>query len=142
MARPRVIARPSRVCDPAAKSTIRGQEHDQETGCIGRSRRLDDRRRVVGQGTDWPSQPIRLVVPYVAGGSTDTAARIVAEKLSGMLGQQVIVENKGGGNTIIGMDVVAKAKPDGNTLLLGAATMATNVALASSSRSIRSRISR
>ena len=77
----------------------------------------------------WPSQPIRLVVPYVAGGSTDTAARIVAEKLSGMLGQQVIVENKGGGNTIIGMDVVAKAKPDGNTLLLGAATMATNVAL-------------
>ena len=66
----------------------------------------------------WPSQPIRLVVPYVAGGSTDTAARIVAEKLSGMLGQQVIVENKGGGNTIIGMEAVAKAKPDGNTLLL------------------------
>ena len=77
----------------------------------------------------WPSQPIRLVVPYAAGGSTDTAGRIVAEKLTGMLGQQVIVENKGGGNTIIGMDVVAKAKPDGNTLLLGAATMATNVAL-------------
>ena len=68
----------------------------------------------------WPSQPIRLVVPYAAGGSTDTAGRIVAEKLTGMLGQQVIVENKGGGNTIIGMDVVAKAKPDGNTLLLGA----------------------
>ncbi|MDP3163521.1 MAG: tripartite tricarboxylate transporter substrate binding protein [Reyranella sp.] len=77
----------------------------------------------------WPSQPIKLVVPYGPGGSTDAAGRIVAERLTALLGQQVIVENRGGGNTIIGMEVVAKSKPDGNTLLLGATTLATNVAL-------------
>ena len=77
----------------------------------------------------WPNQPIKLVVPYVPGGSTDAAGRIVAEKLSALLGQQVIVENRGGGNTIIGMEIVARSKPDGHTLLLGATTLATNVAL-------------
>jgi len=77
----------------------------------------------------WPSKPVRFVVPFPPGQAADIFARLMAEKLSEKWKQQVIVENKGGGNTIIGMDVVAKAKPDGNTLLLGAATMATNVAL-------------
>ena len=77
----------------------------------------------------WPSQPIKIVVPYVPGGATDTAGRIVAEKMTALLGQQVIVENKGGGNTIIGMELVAKSKPDGHTLLLGTTTLATNAAL-------------
>ena len=77
----------------------------------------------------WPSQPVRIVVPYIPGGATDTAGRLVAEKLTGLLGQQVIVENRGGGNTIIGMEVVATAKPDGYTLLLGTTTLATNAAL-------------
>ncbi len=77
----------------------------------------------------WPGQPIRIVVPYIPGGATDTAGRVVAEKLSGLLGQQVIVENRGGGNTIIGMELVAKSKPDGHTLLLGTTTLATNAAL-------------
>ena len=77
----------------------------------------------------WPSQQIRIVVPYIPGGATDTAGRVVAEKMGALLGQQVIVENKGGGNTIIGMEAVAKAKPDGYTLLLGTTTLATNAAL-------------
>jgi tripartite-type tricarboxylate transporter receptor subunit TctC len=77
----------------------------------------------------WPSQPVKIVVPYIPGGATDTAGRIVAEKLTALLGQQVIVENRGGGNTIIGMEIVAKSKPDGHTLLLGTTTLATNVAL-------------
>lgn len=77
----------------------------------------------------WPSQPIKIVVPYIPGGATDTAGRIVAEKMSALLGQQVIVENRGGGNTIIGMELVAKSKPDGHTLLLGTTTLATNAAL-------------
>jgi tripartite-type tricarboxylate transporter receptor subunit TctC len=77
----------------------------------------------------WPSQPIKIVVPYIPGGATDTAGRIVAEKMGALLGQQVIVENRGGGNTIIGMELVAKSKPDGHTLLLGTTTLATNAAL-------------
>jgi tripartite-type tricarboxylate transporter receptor subunit TctC len=77
----------------------------------------------------WPSQQIKIVVPYIPGGATDTAGRVVAEKMGALLGQQVIVENRGGGNTIIGMDVVAKSKPDGHTLLLGTTTLATNAAL-------------
>ena len=77
----------------------------------------------------WPSQQIKIVVPYIPGGATDTAGRVIAEKLTALLGQQVIVENKGGGNTIIGMEAVAKAKPDGHTLLLGSTTLATNAAL-------------
>ena len=77
----------------------------------------------------WPNQPIKIVVPYGPGGATDTAGRLLAEKMAPLVGQQVLVENKGGGNTIIGMDLVAKSKPDGNTLLLGTTTLATNAAL-------------
>ncbi len=77
----------------------------------------------------WPSQPVKIVVPYIPGGATDTTGRIVAEKMTALLGQQVFVENRGGGNTIIGMELVAKSKPDGHTLLLGTTTLATNAAL-------------
>src|SRR3954447_16854754 len=77
----------------------------------------------------WPTQQVKIVVPYIPGGATDTAGRVLAEKMTALLGQQVIVENKGGGNTIIGMDLVAKSKPDGHTLLLGTTTLATNAAL-------------
>ncbi len=77
----------------------------------------------------WPAQQIKIVVPYGPGGATDTAGRLLAEKMTSLVGQQVIVENKGGGNTIIGMELVAKSKPDGYTLLLGTTTLATNAAL-------------
>jgi len=77
----------------------------------------------------WPNGQVKIVVPYIPGGATDTAGRLVAEKMTALLGQQVIVENRGGGNTIIGMDLVAKSKPDGQTLLLGTTTLATNAAL-------------
>jgi len=79
--------------------------------------------------TCWPSQQIKIVVPYGPGGATDTAGRLLAEKMTPLVGQQVIVENKGGGNTIIGMELVARSKPDGYTLLLGTTTLATNAAL-------------
>src|SRR5260221_8658271 len=77
----------------------------------------------------WPNGQVKIVVPYIPGGATDTAGRLVAEKMTALLGQQVIVENRGGGNTIIGMELVAKSKPDGHTLLLGTTTLATNAAL-------------
>jgi tripartite-type tricarboxylate transporter receptor subunit TctC len=76
----------------------------------------------------FPDRPIRFVVPYAPGGSTDTSSRIVAEKLAQILGQPVVVENKAGGGTIIGTEHVARSKPDGYTLLLSPAALIANAA--------------
>jgi len=67
----------------------------------------------------FPNRPVTLVVPFPPGGGTDTGARIVAQKLGAKWGQQVVVENKGGAAGQIGADLVAKAKPDGYTILMG-----------------------
>jgi tripartite-type tricarboxylate transporter receptor subunit TctC len=78
----------------------------------------------------FPNRPVTLVVPFPPGGGTDTGARIVAEQLSKRWGQTVIVENKGGAAGQIGADLVAKARPDGYTLLMGnIGTQAINPAL-------------
>ena len=68
----------------------------------------------------WPAKPISLVVPFPAGGTTDVLARALADKLQQSLGQPVVVESKPGAGATLGADYVAKAKPDGYTLLVGA----------------------
>jgi tripartite-type tricarboxylate transporter receptor subunit TctC len=68
----------------------------------------------------WPNKPISLIVPFPAGGTTDVLARALAEKLTLSLGQSVIVESKPGAGATLGADYVAKSKPDGYTLLVGA----------------------
>lgn len=75
---------------------------------------------VLAQQAAWPAQPIRLVVAYPPGGSTDVAARAVAERLSARFGQQVVVDNRAGAGGTIGAASVAKSTPDGYTLLFAA----------------------
>ncbi len=67
----------------------------------------------------WPERPITLIIPASPGGTTDISARLIADKLSAKLGQQVIVENRAGAAGIIGAQALARAKPDGYTLLMG-----------------------
>ncbi len=78
----------------------------------------------------WPDRPVTLVVPFPPGGGTDTGARIVAQRLSVKWNQSVIIDNKGGASGQVGADFVAKAKPDGYTILMGnLGTQAINPAL-------------
>src|SRR5262245_30034102 len=74
----------------------------------------------------YPNKPIRFIVPFPAGGSTDVAARLVGEYLSRSLGQQVVVENKTGANGNIGIETAAKSAPDGYTVLVTADAVASN----------------
>src|SRR6266571_5123340 len=73
----------------------------------------------VAPADQWPSRPVTMVVPFAAGGPTDVVGRIVADRLSDVLGQQVIVENVGGAGGMTGAQRVALASPDGYQVLLG-----------------------
>lgn len=77
----------------------------------------------------WPARPVRLIVPFAAGGPTDGIARIVGERLSKAWGQQVVVENKGGAGGNLAFEAGAKAEPDGYTMVMGGSTLAANRSL-------------
>src|SRR3954466_2897478 len=77
----------------------------------------------------YPTKPNRPIVPLAPAGSTDIVARMVAQKLNDAWGQPVIVDNRPGGGTTIGSALVARAQPDGHTLLFGSVSLATTVPL-------------
>jgi len=83
----------------------------------------------VGHAQTHPSQPLRIIVPYAAGGAVDIVARSIGQPLSQALKEPVIVDNRPGASANIGMEMVAKAKPDGYTLLMASNGIATNMAL-------------
>ena len=79
--------------------------------------------------SNYPAKPIRLIVPFVPGGSTTIVARMIGQKLTDAWGQQVVVDNRGGGNTIIGSEAMVKAAPDGYTILHVTSTHVINPSL-------------
>lgn len=84
---------------------------------------------VAAQSAPYPSKPVRFIVGYPPGGGTDVTARIVAEKLSPVLGQPIVVENRPGAGSNIAGELVAKSAPDGYTLFVSAGSMSTNPSL-------------
>ena len=84
---------------------------------------------MAAQAQDYPSRPIRMIVPFAPGGGSDISGRILAEGLTRALGQTVIVDNRPGAGSTIGADIAAKATPDGYTVFLGNISLAFNAAL-------------
>jgi tripartite-type tricarboxylate transporter receptor subunit TctC len=80
----------------------------------------------IAQVQNWPTRLVRLVVPFAPGGPTDLIGRIVAEQLSKIWGQQVVIENRGGAGTNIGNEMVARSDPDGTTILFATSSLAVN----------------
>src|SRR5712692_9501778 len=78
------------------------------------------------QAQEWPSRPVRFIVPFPAGGSTDVGARVIGEYLSRALRQQIVVENKSGANGNIGIETAAKSPADGYTVLVGTDAVSSN----------------
>jgi tripartite-type tricarboxylate transporter receptor subunit TctC len=80
-------------------------------------------------GAQWPNRPIKWIVPYTPGGITDSATRMVAQKLEAALGQPVVIENKPGANSMVGAELAARSAPDGYTVLTVIAAHAANATL-------------
>src|SRR2546423_14976936 len=78
------------------------------------------------EAQDWPNRPVRFIVPFPAGGSTDVGARLVGEYLSRSLHQQIVVENKSGANGNIGIETAAKSAADGYTVLVATDAVSSN----------------
>src|SRR5260370_38481904 len=77
-------------------------------------------------GADWPAKPVRIVVPFTPGGSTDITARLIGNRLQEVWGQSVVVENKPGAGGNIAADMAAHSDPDGSTILIIAPGVSTN----------------
>jgi tripartite-type tricarboxylate transporter receptor subunit TctC len=84
---------------------------------------------VLAQPANYPNRPLRFIVPYAAGGNGDIVSRIIAQKLITQIGQQIVIDNRGGAGGNIGAEFAARAAPDGYTLMLGTNTHAINMSL-------------
>jgi tripartite-type tricarboxylate transporter receptor subunit TctC len=82
--------------------------------------------RAQDKPSDWPTRPVHFIVPFPAGGSTDVAARVIANSLTRALGQQIVVENKSGANGNIGIEAAAKSPADGYTILVATDAISSN----------------
>ena len=100
-----------------------------------------DRTRFSAQAQVYPSRPITIVVPYAAGGPVDSMGRLLAPRLVEIWGQQIVIDNRAGANSIVGSEVAARAAPDGYNLVLISASRSTRLSIPNC-RSIRSAISR
>ena len=96
-------------------------------GCDGRA--AGSRRHAAASAQDYPTRPVKIVIAFSPSGAIDILGRFIADKLSQMWGQQVIVENRPGGSGNIGAAAASTAAPDGYTLHFGAQTLAVNVTL-------------
>src|SRR5688572_31936735 len=99
-----------------------GKKRTFTVACITAAASLLSCADAAEKGGAYPTKPIRFVVPYPPGGTTDIVARGIAVKLTERFSHQVVVDNRGGASTIIGAEAVAKAAPDGYTLLLATST--------------------
>jgi len=81
------------------------------------------------QGSAYPNRPLRFIVPYAAGGNGDIVSRIIAQKMVAQIGQQIVIDNRGGAGGNIGAELAARALPDGYTIMLGTNTHAINMSL-------------
>ncbi|MDP1673148.1 MAG: tripartite tricarboxylate transporter substrate-binding protein, partial [Burkholderiales bacterium] len=86
---------------------------------------------IPAQAQQWPSKPVRMIVPFGAGGGTDIQGRLLAQKFQQSMGQNFLVDNRAGGAGLIGGELVAKSPPDGYTILFTTASLAVNVTLLS-----------
>jgi tripartite-type tricarboxylate transporter receptor subunit TctC len=86
----------------------------------------DFRRAALAREQGWPSRVVRMIVPYAPGGPTDIIARVVADRLAKIWGQQLVIENRGGGGGNIAAELAARSEPDGHTMFLGGASLAVN----------------
>ncbi len=106
---------------------MKGAQHRRLVEALCTSVLLGSASAVPAQ--DFPTRPIRMIIPFSAGGATDTPGRILAQKLSDTLGHQVVVDNRPGAGSTIGADLAAKAQPDGHTLLLTATPLVISASL-------------
>ena len=133
-ARALVVTQETRILKPASffnqrlKSFVeegrRSAHEEVSAGAVAHMRRrgIDDARRAVRAQSDFPSRPIKLVVPFPARGGIDITARAAAHELGNILGQQIVVQNQGGAGGALATDAVVKADPDGYTLLYHSTT--------------------